>query len=317
MIAARPVKWLMAALVLLLGGLLRLPMEQSYSRDLEANHLSSEKLNLSLRDELGQSFFVAVLGGFRSLVASIVEVESIDDWQHQNWAQVEAAYAICTRLQPREFHYWDFRAWMSSHNAFDYYKYEDMTRPGLQPWIRQNLVCHGIDVLKEGMKHLPDDYRLPRAVGMLMADFEKNRDANYYEASQWFHKAWELRPSYRVLYRFHVYNLARAPGHELEAWPLLLEMYHSGILDKGDHTPTGETLLVQLLPKVKPLLPDAALPPELAARAAAIIKLQQERDAKVNQRLQREADDFKALEDAVLKKQRASTAPAPAPTPGQ
>ena len=249
-------KWLIAALILLVGGIARLPLEHSFSKELQTHRLPEEKINLSLRDELGQSFFIAVIGGFRSLVASIVEVENLDAWQEQNWAKVDAAYTLCTRLQPREYHYWDFRAWMSSHNAFDYYLYEDMTRPGLQPWIRQNLVDHAIEVLKEGMEHLPNDYRLPRSLAMLMADFDKNRDANHFEASQWYHKAWELRPSLRFLRRNYVYNLARSPGHEIEAWPLLMEMYDSGPDPTSDRTATGMTLLVQLYPKVKAALPE-------------------------------------------------------------
>ncbi len=306
MFSIRPRKWLFAAGVLLLGGLARLPLEHRFSATLHEHRLAEEKLNLSLRDELGQSFFIAVLGGFRSLVASLVEIDNIQAWQDQNFAKVDAAYALCTRLQPRVWHYWDWRAWMKTHNAYDHYKYEDMSRPGLQPWIRQNLIDDGIAILKEGMKHLPDDFRLPRAIAWLMADFEKNQHASYYEASQWFYRAWQLRPHYRHLYRFHVYHLAQAPGHELEAWPLLLEMYHSGPIKSGnsDHTPSGETHLVRLLPKVQAMLPDAALPPELAARAPAILAADQERREAVERRLERERAQEEEVQEAILKMKR-------------
>lgn len=306
MSSIRPRKWLYAAGVLLLGGLARLPMEYRFAAELQEQRLAEEKLNLSLRDELGQSLFIGVLGGFRSLVASLVEIGNIQAWQDQNYAKVDAAYSLCTKLQPRVWHYWDWRAWMKTHNAYDHYKYEDMSRPGLQPWIRQNLIDDGIAILKEGMKHLPDDYRLPRSIAWLMADFEKNQHANYYEAAQWYYKAWELRPQFRLLYRFYVYNLAKAPGHELEAWPLLLKLYHSGPIDSGasDHTPTGETLLVHLFPKVKLQLPDAALPPALAARAPAIIAAEKARREAVERRLQRERAGEQAVEEALLKQKR-------------
>ena len=308
----RPRKWLMAALILLAGGIARLPLEHAFSKELQTHRLAEEKINLSLRDELGQSFFIAVIGGFRSLVASIVEVENLDAWQEQNWAKVDAAYTLCTRLQPREYHYWDFRAWMSSHNAFDYYLYEDMTRPGLQPWIRQNLVDHAIEVLKEGMEHLPNDYRLPRSLAMLMADFDKNRDANHFEASHWYHKAWELRPSLRFLRRNYVYNLARSPGHEIEAWPLLMEMYDSGPDPTSDRTATGMTLLVQLYPKVKAALPETILPEELTAKAPQILARENARlDREVQQR-QRQADQLKELEATILKNRQGSPPTDPA-----
>ena len=302
--AVRPWKWLAAALLLSLGGLARLPLERAFARELQARQLAEAPFNLSLRDELGQSCFVAVLGGFRSLVASLIEIQNLDAWQHQQWAKVDAAYALCTRLQPREYHYWDFRAWMSSYNAFDYYKYEDQSRPGLQPWLRQNLVDHAIQVLQEGMKHLPSDYRLPRAIAMLASDFEKNQRADYLEASQWWQVASSLRPAHRFLWRNYVYNLARAPGHELEAWPLLLDMYATGPDPASDRTPTAITLLVQLFPAVKQALPDAALPPEVAARVPAILAKEQARLERETQRRLRDQEAFRALEEAVLRQRR-------------
>ena len=302
--AVRPWKWLAAALLLSLGGLARLPLERAFARELQARQLAEAPFNLSLRDELGQSCFVAVLGGFRSLVASLIEIQNLDAWQHQQWAKVDAAYALCTRLQPREYHYWDFRAWMSAYNAFDYYRYEDQSRPGLQPWIRQNLITHAVHVLEEGMKHLPDDYRLPRTLAMLASDFDKNRDANSLEAAQWWLHAWNLRPAHRFLWRNYVYNLARAPGHELEAWPLLLDMYATGPDPASDRTPTAITLLVQLFPAVKQALPDAALPPEVAARVPAILAKEQARLERETQRRLRDQEAFRALEEAVLRQRR-------------
>lgn len=302
--AVRPRKWLYAALILLAGGAARLPLEQAFSRDLKTRGLAEERLNLSLRDELGQSFFIAVLGGFRSIVASVIELQSIEPWQKQNYARVDAAYALCTRLQPREFHYWDFRAWMSAYNAFDYYKYQDMTRPGLQPWIRQNLVDHAMEVLKEGMVHIPDDYRLPRALAMLMQDFEKNQHADYYEASQWFYKAWQLRPRHRFLWRFYIYNLAKAPGHEAEAWPLLLEMYNTGPAPTSDRTPTGITLLAALYPKVKAIQPDAALPPEVAADLPNILAREKARLDRETRSREKENRELEAIGNEILQKQK-------------
>ena len=64
MTTIRPLKWLLAVLFLLVSGLARLPMEHAFAKELKTAELSEERLNLSLRDELGQSFFIAVLGGF-------------------------------------------------------------------------------------------------------------------------------------------------------------------------------------------------------------------------------------------------------------
>ena len=306
MTAIRPIKWLLAAAVLLVGGLARLPMEHAFAQQLKAEELSGERLNLSLRDELGQSFFIAVLGGFRSLVASIIEVENLDAWQQDNWAKVDAAYALCTRLQPREYHYWDFRAYMSAYNAFEYYKYQDMSRPGLKPWIRQNLVDHALAVLKDGMKHIPDNYHLPESIAILTSNFEKNRDANYYEASQWYYRAWQLRPERRFLWRNYVYNLSRADGHELEAWPLLMEAYQSGPYNHplSDHTPTIRTLMSQLYDSVKAALPGTTLPPELASERPLILAKEKARLEREAKRREKEDKELRAIEERLLQKYR-------------
>ncbi len=305
MSSIRPIKILFAALLLLGCGLVRLPLEHAFAKELKTAELSEPQLNLSLRDELGQSFFIAVLGGFRSVVASLIEIENMDAWHQQNFAKVDAAYALCTKLQPREYHYWDFRAWMSAYNAFDHYKYEDLTRPGLKPWIHQNLIDHAIAVLKEGMIHIPDNYHLPQSIAMLTANFEKNQHANYYEASQWYYKAWQIRPERRFLWRNYVYNLAKAPGHELAAWPLLMEAYQSGPfnLPENDHTPSIRTHMASIFPVVKAALPDAVLPPDVAAEFNTLIEKEKARLERNRIRRERETRELKTMEDELLPKQ--------------
>ena len=162
------------------------------------------------------------------------------------------------------------------------------------------------------MEHLPNDYRLPRSLAMLMADFDKNRDANHFEASQWYYKAWELRPSLRFLRRNYIYNLARSPGHEIEAWPLLMEMYDSGPDPTSDRTATGMTLLVQLYPKVKAALPATTLPPELTVKAPEILARENARLDRESQQRERQAQQLKALEEAVLKTRQDSRPAGPA-----
>lgn len=315
MTSIRPVKLLLALLVILAGGAARLPMERAFAMELKTAELSEERLNLSLRDELGQSFFIAVLGGFRSLIASLIELDNLDAWENHNYAKVDAAYALCTSLQPRGHHYWDFRAWMSSHNAFDYYKYQDLTRPGLKPWIRQNLIDHAITVLKDGMKHLPDDWRLPRSIAVLTLDFQKNQHADFHEGSQWYYQAWQLRPSYRMLWRNYVYNLAQAEGHELEAWPLLLEAYHSGTFNSpvGDHTPSIRTFMALLYDKVKAIRPETTLPPEFVLARNEILAKEKARQDKVSQRRAKDEAELKEMENTFLKKRPPPPVAAPRP----
>lgn len=68
------IRWksLLLALALIAAvGAIRLPLEQRYTENMRREQLLETPLNLSMRDELGQTFFIAVLGGFRSVVASL------------------------------------------------------------------------------------------------------------------------------------------------------------------------------------------------------------------------------------------------------
>lgn len=267
----RRFRWIVVPLVLLAGGLARLPLEQGFLDEARARHLAEEPLNLSLREELGQNFFIAVLGGFRSLVASLVELESIDAWQDHEWEKVDAAYALATRLQPREYHYWDFRSWMSAYNAYDHYAWRDESRPGLREWRLNHYFNHGVEVLKEALRWLPNDYRVYAQLGVLVSS-AKNANPNHAEAAEWYAKAYEKAPkrrSTRYLWRNHVFQLAETPGKELEAWRLLLELYNSPGM--SDRTPTVDTLLVVTYPEAKKRDPSITLPADLEARREEIL----------------------------------------------
>lgn len=271
MFSVRPVKVLLAAVILTAGGALRLPLERAFSADMRAKHLAEEPLNLTLREELGQSVFIAVLGGFRSLMASAIELENLTAWQQGNWAKVEAAYKLCSQLQPREFHYWDFQAEASFPEAYEDKLYRDQLRTAVDPWERQQYVERAMEVRKEALRYLPDEARLMWKLGYISED-RRNKRASNEEAAYWYKRAYEASPKRRFLWRFHVYCIARIPGRELEAWPLLLDMYNSGPEPDKDRTPTGTFLLVKIFPYVKARKPDAELPPEVAAHAAEILQ---------------------------------------------
>lgn len=269
MFSIRPVKILLAVAVLVAGGAARLPLERRFSAELRTKNLAEEPLQLTLREQVGQSVFIAVLGGFRSLVASMIEVENLTAWQQGNWAKVEAAYKLCSQLQPREFHYWDFQAEASFVEAYEDMYYRDRVRTDIDPWLRQTFVDRAVAVRKESLRYLPKEARMFDKLGKIAEDFRRNRKASNEEAAYWYLKAFEARPRSRQYWRFHVYCIARIVGRELEAWPMLLDMYNSG--EANDRTPTGTFLLVKLFPYYKALKPDAELPPEVAERASAIL----------------------------------------------
>ena len=264
----------MAIILLAVAGVARLPFEQKRTRELQARGILEPPLNASLREELGQSFFIAVLGGFRSVVASLVELKTIQPWQEAQWGLVDEYYAICNRLQPREWHYWDQRAWHAGINASDHYRYEVTRNPALQGLKTRQAMAKAIAVVREGIGYCPDVHQLYERLRMLEIS-ELNPEPDQLAAARACERGAQCPGAPPYLARFAAYHLAEVPGHELEAWRRLLAFYRSG--EAMNRAPRVVLLLAVLEPTVKRLDPSAMLPPELEAEAPRLRALYRSR----------------------------------------
>ena len=252
----------LALAVILAGGLLRLPLEQYYTAEMRRKNLLETPLKLSMRDELGQTLFIAVLGGFRSVVASIMELRAITPWQQSNFGVVEECYAVCTRLQPREAHYWEQRAWHQAANARDTYRYESRLTEANREILAQQAVDNGIRIVREGLTWLPQSWKLWDRLAFY-SSMPWNQKPDHAAAAEYYAKAAAIEGAPGVFRRLHVYQVARIPKREWEAWGKLLALYNSP--GTRDRTLTVEVELLRLfsVEKIFERHPEAALPPEL------------------------------------------------------
>jgi hypothetical protein len=263
-----PPRRILAALVLVaVAGVVRLPFEQARARELQARGILEPPLSTSLRDELGQSFFIAVLGGFRSVVASLVELKTIRPWQEGQWGLVDEYYAVCNRLQPREWHYWDLRAWHAGVNAGDSYQYETAASAVVRTMKTRQAFAKAIAVTEEGIRYNPDVYQLYERMHLLQTH-QLNPAADYLAASRACERGAECPGAPSYLRRFSAYHLAEVPGHELEAWRRMMALYTSG--DPLNRAPGLVIRLAVLHPKVSQLDPSALLPSEIASQAVRL-----------------------------------------------
>ncbi len=231
-------KNLLLAGFLVVVGIVRLPVEAGFQRDLEAAGLGEDEVDLPMREEIGQASFVAVLGGFRSLVASILNLEVYTNWEKREWGKVDSLYEIITRLQPRILSYWDEAGWHMAYNAAS----DSMNAVLLPEAGRRELynayLEKGIEYLEDGVRNIPDSHQLPGALGLIY----KNRSVppNHLKASEWFARAAELpgAPSYYP--RFSATELAKVPGREREAYEALRSLY---LADERNHQ---KTLIAEL-----------------------------------------------------------------------
>ncbi len=255
---------LKVAAVILIGGLIRFPLEQGYTAQMqEAGHLE-KPLELSLRDDLGQSAFLATLGGFRGPVATLFAIEAVGAWQECNWGVVDSRYALCNKLQPKEVAYWTERAWMAGINAPHNYKY----RLHLTPQVLQMRLCQqearAISILREGIQHCPDSYTLYDTLGEMLSDSRKALTRDFAGAYEAFTRGSKCPGAPRFMARKADYVLARIPGREAEAWRVAMAGY------RRDKLIRYAMLLATLEPVVKTIDPSAILPLELVPHAAQL-----------------------------------------------
>jgi hypothetical protein len=232
-----------AVALLLVFGLVRLPLESAFHHELRATKLRTGSLDIDMRDQIGQKLAVAVIGGFRSLVASILNLRAYAAFENVDWDTVVATYDVITKLQPRVARYWNEAHWHCAYNAASHYRYsEDDALSGV---MRQRLykewVERGRRILQEGIRNNPGSYRLQEQMARLLMHRVEPPDPCL--AAEYYARTWQLegvRPMFR---RFHAYTLAQCPGREAEAYQLLRGLY---LEDERHHKPSLLSFLRKL-----------------------------------------------------------------------
>ena len=254
---------LLAALMFVAVGVLKLPLEErvaAYEREV---HLMEKPLSLDLREQLGQEAFAASLGGLRSLVASITYLQAYVAFENVDWGKVDSLMTLTTRLQPREETYWDEAAWHMAYNAASYEQNYSKDRPALRNIHFHDYALRGVAILEEGLHFLPKSYKFYSRLGEIYRD----RLGEPRKASEAFLKAYALgaKDFYERMGAYEMVKLSDRPSWE-HAYQILMKHYRSGV-------PTASMLrdipvLEQRLgiPPEKRIKPALQIPPALRAR---------------------------------------------------
>lgn len=213
------------AVVILLFGAIRVPIEVRLNEEHRAAFFHGAKLNLSLREQIGQLGFLAALGGFRALVADGLWIQAHIDWTRTQWGKMLFLFNNVTALQPRNLMFWEMSSWHMAYNA-SAYAIQDTTQPRLALRLKHQheYFLIGKGLLERGIENNPDRYNLYEALGTLLRD--KLQD--HLAASVQFEKASKFPDSPAYDERFAAYELSYSPGHERQAYDWLLRLYNIG-----------------------------------------------------------------------------------------
>ena len=234
----------LALLVILLFGAIRLRFEQRLTEEHRALYFHSAQLNLDLRQRLGQMGFLAALSGFRALVADILWIEAHSAWERTEWGRMALLFDTVTSLQPRAVLFWDMAAWHMAWNASASALYnEEQPREALRIKAQREYFKLGEDFLLRGLQNNPDKPTLYEKLGFLyqMKFEDPCRAAEYYAKAATFPSALPY------VKRLAAFQLAECPGHEREAYEKLVALYKMG---PDEHVPTLFTKLKELQEKL-------------------------------------------------------------------
>ncbi len=211
--------------VLLLFGALKFNFEQRLTEEHRAAFFHGAKLDLTMRQQIGQTAFLAALSGFRSVVADFLWVGAHDAWQKTEWARMTLLFQNVTALQPRNTMFWATSAWHLGYNAsLAAYEDKNQLREALRFQARKKYYQLAEDFLLRGIRNNPDSYTLYESMATLYRDKFDNPERTY----EYFNKAAQFPGAPVYEKRFALYSLAKVPGREREAYDRLLALYKLG-----------------------------------------------------------------------------------------
>ena len=242
--------------MLLASGAVRVPIEVRLNEEHRAAFFHGVKLNLSLRQQIGQLGFLAALGGFRALVADGLWLQAHSDWTRTEWGKMLFLFNNVVTLQPRNAMFWEMSSWHMAYNA-SAYALDDTKEPrvALRLKHQHEYFLIGEDFLKRGIANNPDRFKLYEDLGNLYRD--KLQD--HLAASREFAKAATFPDAMSYEARFAAYELSYSPGHEREAYNELVRLYRMG---EKERLPTLYSRLKDLQERLNIPMPERIIIPE-------------------------------------------------------
>ena len=219
------VRSLVAILLLALAGAVLLPWQIGLQHRAKTAGFRNISLNLGLREQIGQSGFLAALSGFRSPLAALLWIEAHTAWEKTEWGRMASLFDTVTTLQPHNLLYWDIASWHMAWNASAAALQDTkQASPALRERAARQYIALGRDILERGIRNNPSDYLLYERLGILLRDKQQDHSA----AADAFAKAASMSSSPAYIKRFAAYEVSKVPGREKEAYDRLRSLYEGG-----------------------------------------------------------------------------------------
>jgi hypothetical protein len=186
---------LIAVLVLVVPMWLMVPLTNHIHTQRQAMKYGGANVSRKMRLEIGQGMAIALLAGFRGVVADFLWIQSHGYWEKKQWLRQYQKMKQVVTLQPQSTVFWDSGAWHMAWNIgyatsvdTNVYTQAQATRRQHEWWERAE------DYLKTGIENIPNKYDLYFSLAWLYD--QKFKD--YCRAEEYFGKAatFKTAPSY-------------------------------------------------------------------------------------------------------------------------
>ncbi len=205
---------------------LKLTWESSLRSTYRQLRLGGEGISIQLRARLGQNLAVALLSGFRGIVADFVWLAAHVAWEDQIWFKMKDNIELAVVLQPHSISFWDIGAWHMAWNA----SYGESVNPkypsnAYRLKMQRDWIQEGKRFIEEGIRNNPDSYILHFNLGWLV--YQKLNDPlgsiPYFKKAATYPEA----PSYVTRMVGHMYEKGNQTREAYQWWKRLWAEDHA------------------------------------------------------------------------------------------
>ena len=224
---------LIAALLIMVPSWAMLPLQDRIHQESTELRYGGAHVNRKMRDVIGQGMAIALLAGFRGIVADFLWIQSHGYWEKKQWLQQFRDMEVVTTLQPQSILFWDEGAWHMAWNIGYAVSVDPANRTKAEGVKRMRLWHERArEFLERGIENVPNRYDLYFKMGWLYlhklvydcGDDMTCQQKRYCEAAEYFRKA----SSFPNAPSFVPRTTARAVekcGDVMSAYQMWLEMW--------------------------------------------------------------------------------------------
>jgi len=169
-------------MAILAGLLLKVVWEFELERAMHNTGAAASVQAVEARSRLGQNLAIAMLSGFRGVVADFVWLRAHRVWEeawdrlerpenpeNPSWYLMEQDLRLAVTLQPHSIAFWDIGSWHMAWNI-SYGEGKNRNHPSqlYRDKVARDWVLRGQQFLEEGIRNNPDNYELHFRLGFLL-----------------------------------------------------------------------------------------------------------------------------------------------------